>query len=182
VGAEIATTLGVPLAVFMVRKLGVPGHEELGMGALTTGGMRVLNRGIIEKLGIPESTIQSVIYHETQELARREKLYCRGQATPDFKNKVVILTDDGVATGSTMFLAVEALRQRGVAYVIVAVPVGPPEAISHLQGTADQAICLAEPERFASVGEWYRDFRQLTDREVCQILDTVLGETTAKSA
>jgi predicted phosphoribosyltransferase len=154
VGAEIARAVAAPLTVFVVRKLGVPGHEELAMGALTTGDMRLLNRGVVEKLGITESTIQSVIYRESQELARREKLYCRGQASPDFKEKVVILTDDGVATGSTMFLAVEALRQRGAAYIIVAVPVAPAEAISQLRGVADQVICLAEPEPFAAVGEW----------------------------
>jgi putative phosphoribosyl transferase len=171
VGAEIAKALDVPLTVFMVRKLGVPGHEELAMGAVTSGGMRLINSGVVETLGIPESLIQSVVYREMQELARREKLYCRGQKIPEVKGKVVILTDDGIATGSTMFLAVEALRRKGVAYIIVAVPVAPAEAISRLRGLADQVVCLAEPEPFAAVGEWYRDFRQLTDHEVCQILD-----------
>jgi putative phosphoribosyl transferase len=182
VGAEIAKALDVPLTVFMVRKLGVPGHEELAMGALTTGGVRLMNHGVIEKLRIPESTIADVICHETRELDRREKLYCRGQCTPDLKGKVVIVTDDGIATGSTMFLAVGALRQRGAAYVIVAVPVAPASAISQLRGAADQVMCLAEPEPFAAVGQWYRDFRQVTDREVCQLLDMHLGRQTAKSA
>jgi putative phosphoribosyl transferase len=171
VGAEIAKELDIPLTVFVVRKLGVPGHEELAMGALTSGGMRLINRGVIETLGISESRIQDVIYQEMQELARRERLYCRGERIPEVKGKVVILTDDGIATGSTMFLAVEALRQKGAAYIIVAVPVAPAEAISRLRGVADQVVCLAEPEPFAAVGQWYRDFRQLTDHEVCQILD-----------
>jgi predicted phosphoribosyltransferase len=182
VGAEIARALNASLTVFLVRKLGVPGHEELAMGALTTGGLRLLNRGVIEKLRIADSDIESVVYRETQELIRREKLYCRGQGSPDFKGKVVIITDDGIATGSTMFLAVEALRKRGAAYIVVGVPVAPAAAISQLRGVADQVICLAEPEPFAAVGEWYRDFRQVTDREVCQILDTLPGQYEAKSA
>jgi putative phosphoribosyl transferase len=175
VGAEIAKSLDVPLTVFMVRKLGVPGHEELAMGALTSGGMRLINRGVVETLGISESRIEGVIYREMQELARREKLYCRGQRMPDVEGRVVILTDDGIATGSTMFLAVESLRRQGAAYIIVAVPVAPAEAISRLRGVADQVICLAEPEPFAAVGEWYHNFRQLTDHEVCQILDELAG-------
>jgi putative phosphoribosyl transferase len=182
VGAEIAQALNAPLTVFLVRKLGVPGHEELAMGALTTGGLRLLNHGVIEKLRIADSAIDNVVYRETQELIRREKLYCRGQGSPDFKEKIVIITDDGIATGSTMFLAVDALRKRGAAYVVVAVPVAPAAAISQLRSVADQVICLAQPEPFAAVGEWYRDFRQVTDHEVCQILDTYLGQHEAKSA
>jgi putative phosphoribosyl transferase len=175
IGAEIAKVLDVPLTVFMVRKLGVPGHEELAMGALTSGGMRLINRGVVERLGIPDSLIEGVAYREMQELARREKLYCRGQRLPEVEGRVVILTDDGIATGSTMFLAVEALRRQGAGYIVVAVPVAPAEAISRLRGVADQVACLAEPEPFAAVGEWYRDFRQLTDHEVCQILDEQMG-------
>jgi predicted phosphoribosyltransferase len=182
VGAEIAKALQVPLMVFMVRKLGVPGHEELAMGALTSGGTHLLNHGVIEKLRITESTIQNVIHRETQELARREKLYCRGQEAPALRDMVVIITDDGIATGSTMFLAVEALRKHAAAYIVVAVPVAPAAAISQLRGVADQVLCLAEPEPFAAVGQWYRDFGQVTDREVCQILDALPGQQIAKSA
>jgi len=171
VGVEVAKALDVPLAVFLVRKLGVPGHEELGMGAVTTGGMRLINRAVTNSLHIAENTIDAVTQREKQELARRERLYARGQAVPDFRDKIVILVDDGIATGSTMMLAAEALRQQGAAYTVVAVPVAPLSAVSQLHQAADHVVCLAEPEPFGSVGEWYQDFHQLTDHEVCQILD-----------
>jgi predicted phosphoribosyltransferase len=181
VAVEVAKALSAPLTVFMVRKLGVPGHEELAMGALTTGDMRILNRGVIEKLQIAESTIDGIVHRESQALARQERLFCRGQASPDVNGKIVIVADDGIATGSTMYLAVEALRKRGAAYIVVAVPVAPAAAISQLRGAADQVICLAEPEPFTSVGEWYRDFHEVTDREVCQILDSLARPRLAQA-
>jgi putative phosphoribosyl transferase len=173
VGVEIATALGVPISVFIVRKLGVPGHEELAMGAITSGGMRLINRSVTESLNVPASVIENMARHEMFEVLRRERLYSHGHMR-DFKNKIVILTDDGIATGSTMILAAQALRQRGAQRIVAAVPVAPPETILELREIADEVICLSQPEPFVAVGAWYKNFAQLTDPEVCQILDRVL--------
>ncbi|MGZ4828918.1 MAG: phosphoribosyltransferase [Candidatus Angelobacter sp.] len=171
VGAEIAGVLGVPLTVFIVRKLGVPGQKELAMGAITSGGMRLINHSVTEALNIPASVIEDAAKREMLEIVRRETIYSRGRAMPDMKDKTVILTDDGVATGSTMILAVRALRQRGSREIVVAVPVAPSDTVSELRGIADEVICLSEPEPFRSVGIWYEDFEQVDDTEVCRILD-----------
>jgi putative phosphoribosyl transferase len=171
VGAEIATALEVPLTVYVVRKLGVPGHEELAMGALTSGGMRLINWPVVNSLRIPVNAIETTIAREQQELERRERLYARGHPLPEFKHKIIILTDDGIATGSTITLAVRALRQKGARKIVVAVPVSAPEATSELRRIADEVVSLCEPERFGSVGQWYEHFGQLDDREVCRILD-----------
>jgi putative phosphoribosyl transferase len=171
VGAEIAKELDVALTVFLVRKLGVPGHEELALGAITSGGMQLINHGVTNALHITDDVIQAVAQRETQELVRRERLYSRGEAIPDFKGKIVIVTDDGIATGSSMKLAAQALRRQGAAYIVIAVPVAPISAVSQLGEVADHVVCLMEPEPFQAVSEWYEDFHQLTDHEVCQILD-----------
>jgi putative phosphoribosyl transferase len=171
VGAEIATALEVPLTVYVVRKLGVPGHEELAMGALTSGGMRLINWPVVNSLRIPVNAIETTIAREQQELERRERLYARGHPLPEFKHKIIILTDDGIATGSTITLAVRALRQKGARKIVVAVPVSAPEATSELRRIADEVVSLCEPELFGSVGQWYEHFGQLDDREVCRILD-----------
>jgi len=171
VGAEIALALHAPLAVFMVRKLGVPGHEELAMGAVTSGGRTLINHAMINSLHISDREVELAVERELRELHRRERLYCRGCQIPEVKGKIVIVTDDGVATGSSMLLAAQALRAQGAAYVIVAVPVAPAEVISQLYKAVHEVICLAEPEPFVAVGHWYEDFHQLDDHEVCLILD-----------
>jgi putative phosphoribosyl transferase len=170
VAREVARTLGVPFDVFVVRKLGVPGHEELAMGAIATGDVRLLNHEVVDALGIPAKVIDSVAHHEGIELARREQLY-RGNRPPvSLANRIVILVDDGLATGSTMRAAVMAVRQQQPARVIVAVPVGAPSTCADLAREADDVICVRTPEPFVAVGLWYRDFTPTTDREVQLLL------------
>ena len=171
VAAEVAARLKAPLDVFVVRKLGVPGHEELAMGALASGGVRVLNDDVVEHLGIPDAVIDLVADREARELERREHLY-RGDAAPiEVRGATVVLVDDGLATGSTMKAAVRAVRQREPAEVIVGVPVGSVEACGELGREADQVVCLYVPRWFAAVGEWYADFSQTTDDEVRELLE-----------
>lgn len=177
VGAEIATALNLPLYVFAVRKLGVPGREELAMGAITSGGRTLINPATVNALHISPHEIQLEVEQELRELARRERLYSRGQRFPELKEKLVILTDDGVATGSTMLLAAQALRADGAAYIVVAVPVAPAETVSQLHQVANEVVCLATPDPFVAVGQWYEDFRQVTDHEVCSILDRLFERT-----
>lgn len=178
VGAEIASALNLPLHVFAVRKLGVPEHEELAMGAITSGGRTLINPATVNALHISPREIELEVEQELRELARRERLYCRGQRFPELKGKLVILTDDGVATGSTMLLAAQALREEGAAYIVIAVPVAPAEAMSQLHQVADEVVCLANPEPFVAVGQWYDDFTQVTDREVCAMLDRLFERTS----
>ncbi len=172
VAAEVSALLQAPLDVFVVRKLGVPGHEELAMGALATGGVRVLNDDVIAHLSIPPAAIDQVTAREQRELERRERLY-RGDRPPlDVRDRVAILIDDGLATGSTMRAAVRAVRPRGPAEVLVAVPVGSAEACADLGREADLVICAHIPRWFSAVGEWYGDFSQTSDEEVHDILET----------
>jgi putative phosphoribosyl transferase len=177
VAAEIAEALRVPLFVLVVRKLGVPGQEELAMGAITSGGKRLINRGVTSALNIPESEIDQVAWHETRELLRRERLYSRGQPMPDVRDKTIILVDDGIATGSSMVLAVQALREQEAGRIVVAVPVAPRGMVSQLGCLADEVLCVAVPEPFAAVGHWYQDFAQVTDQEVCRTLDRLVEQT-----
>ena len=170
VAAEIATELGVPLDVFVVRKLGVPGHEELAMGAVASGGVRVLNPDVIQPLGITLDIIDRVAQKELLEIDRREREYRGDRALPALDGATVILVDDGVATGSTMLAAVEAVRMHRPASVVVAAPVMSRDAITNLQRAADACIYLAAPEPFYGVGGWYRDFEQVTDDEVRELL------------
>jgi predicted phosphoribosyltransferase len=158
----------------VVRKLGVPGHPELAMGAITTGGKRLINRTVTQTLNIPESDIEEVARQETRELERRERLYCRGCQLPQVKDKIVILVDDGIATGSSMMVAVQSLREQAAGRVVVGVPVAPHIAVSQLSPLADEVVCLAQPEPFAAVGQWYRDFSQVEDHEVCRTLDRLI--------
>lgn len=174
VAAEIAEKLAAPLFVFVVRKLGVPGREELAMGAITSGGKRLINRDVTTALNIPESEVELVAWQETRELLRRERLYSRGQPMPEVTNKIVILVDDGIATGSSMVLAVQALRDREAGRIVVAVPVAPTGVASQLGCLADEFVCLAMPEPYAAVGQWYQDFAQVTDHEVCRTLDRLI--------
>src|SRR3979490_2478319 len=166
VAYEVARALGAPLDVFVVRKLGVPGYEELAMGAVATGGVRVLNDQLVERLGIPEDMIDAVAARERQELARRERLYRGGRPPPDVRGRTVILVDDGLATGATMHAAIQALRQQNPACIVVAVPTASHETCEEMRARADDVICGITPEPFDAVGRWYRDFSQTTDEEV----------------
>jgi len=170
VAFEVAKSLRVPLDVFMVRKLGVPGHEELAMGAIASGGIRVLNDSVIRSMRISEAVIDAVTERERTELERRERAY-RGQRTaPIVRQKTVILVDDGIATGSTMLAAVAALKQQQPARLVVAVPAAPAESCKELQQAVDELIVIAQPDPFYSVGQSYVVFGQTSDKEVQELL------------
>jgi len=174
VAREVSHALGVPFDVYVVRKLGVPGHEELAMGAIATGGVRQVNRDVVAALGIPGNVIDAVAAREQNELERREREY-RGNRVPlPLTSRTVILVDDGLATGSTMRAAVMAVRQQQPARVIVAVPVGAASTCADLATEADDVVCVRTPDPFVAVGLWYRDFTPTTDLEV----RTLLGKDT----
>src|SRR5467141_1683956 len=176
VAYEVARRLGAPLDVFVVRKLGLPGHEEFAMGALASGGVIVLDRAVIQGLGISSGAIEAAIAREQAELARREKLY-RGDRPPlEVTGKTVILVDDGLATGSTMRAAVAGLRQRGARRIVVAVPIAAPSTCRELSAEADEIVCAATPEPFVAVGRWYANFEQTTDEEVRAFLEAAARE------
>ena len=175
VGYEVARALRAPLDVFVVRKLGVPGHEELAMGAVASGGIRVLNDQVVRALGIPRDIIEDVTASELRELERREQLYRGERAAPDVRERVVILVDDGLATGATMQAAIAALRQRGPARIVVAVPTAAPETCTQLRDEVDDLICAMTPEPFHAVGFWYEDFSPTTDEEVQELLGRAAG-------
>ena len=170
VAYEIARALGAPLDVFVVRKLGVPGYEELAMGAVATGGVRVLNDQLVQRLRIPEYVIEAVATREQQELARRERLYRGGRPAPEVRGRTVILLDDGLATGATMRAAIMALRKLQPARIIVAVPTASCETCEELKPEVDDIICAITPDPFLAVGHWYQDFSQTTDDEVRELL------------
>lgn len=170
VAYEVARALHVPLDVFLVRKLGLPGQEELAMGAISSGGVRVLNEDVIGLLGIPNDVIENVTAKEQRELERRARSYRGDRPAPDVEGRTVILIDDGLATGSTIRAAVAALRRKHPARIVVAVPVGAPEICAELQNEADEIICVETPEPFYGVGAWYEDFSQTTDEEVRDLL------------
>lgn len=174
VARQVADALGVPFDVYLVRKLGVPGHEELAMGAIATGGVRQVNRDVVDALGIPGNVIDAVAERELRELERREQAY-RGNRRPlSLTNKTVILVDDGLATGSTMRAAVMSARLQQPARVIVAVPVGAAPTCAELATEADDVVCVRTPDPFVAVGLWYHDFTPTTDHEV----RALLGENT----
>jgi len=170
VGYEVALALGLPLEVMQVRKLGVPGHEELAMGAIASGGVRIVSENVVEALGIPERVIATVAAAEVQELERRERVYREGRLFPEMRGRTVILVDDGLATGSTMRAAVAALRSLGAARLVAAVPVAPKESCDAVREVVDEVVCASVPERFQAVGEWYDDFSQIGDQEVSELL------------
>jgi predicted phosphoribosyltransferase len=170
VAFEVAQALHVPMDVYLVRKLGVPGHEELAMGAVASGDVRVLNDDIVRSLGIPEAMIEAVAARELQELARRARLYRDDRPPVDVHEKTIILVDDGLATGATMMAAVRALRQQKPGRIVVAAPVAATDTCEQLRAFADEVICAATPEPFRAVGLWYDDFSQTTDEEVKQLL------------
>ena len=170
VGYEVAEALGAPLDVFLVRKLGSPGHRELAMGAIASGGVRVMNDEVVRWLNIRPDQIEAVAREEEQELIRREAAYKAGRGPLTLRDRTVILVDDGLATGSTMKAAVQAVRQHGPAAVIVAVPVGAPETCRDLRQFADDVVCASTPDPFSAVGQWYVRFDQTTDDEVRELL------------
>jgi len=171
VGLEVARALNAPLDVFVVRKLGVPGHEELAMGAIASGGVQVVNRDVVDNLRISRALIEKVAARERQELERREHLYRDDRPVPELRHKIVILVDDGLATGSTMHAAVAALRQKHPAKVIVAVPTAAPSTCNEFVTEVDEIVCAETPQPFYAVGAWYDDFTQVTDQQVREMLE-----------
>jgi predicted phosphoribosyltransferase len=171
VAFEVARALRAPLDVFLVRKLGLPEHEELAMGAIASGGIRVLNEAVVRTYNVPRNVIEAVTAGERQELVRRERSYRGNRPEPEIRGRTVILIDDGLATGSTMRAAVAALRDRGPARIVVAVPVGAADVCAEFREEADEAICAQAPESFRAVGLWYSDFSQTTDEEVHDLLE-----------
>jgi predicted phosphoribosyltransferase len=170
VACPVAEALDAPLDLFLVRKLGTPGHRELAMGAIASGGIRVLNDEVVRWYGISPAAIDAVAREEEQELMRRDATYREGREAPPLEGKIVIVIDDGLATGSTMMAAVKAVRQQHPAKVIVAVPVGAPDTCEALATVADEVVCVRMPEPFSAVGQWYVDFDQTADEEVRQLL------------
>ena len=176
VAHEVAKYLRVPLDVFIVRKLGVPGFEELAAGAIASGGVRVLNEDVMRAIPHADQTIEAVAARETAELKRREQIYRQGSPAPVLRDRIVILVDDGLATGATMRAAVKALRQQGAAKIVVAVPVGPSETCREIEEQADETICLRTPAFFQAVGQYYEDFSQTTDEDVRKFMGPVARE------
>lgn len=171
VAFEVAESLHAPLDVFLVRKLGVPGHEELAMGAIASGGVRVLNQGVVDSFQIPGRLIDAVTAREQRELERREYAYHGNRPAPDVRGKTVILVDDGLATGSSMQAAIAALKQQQPARVVVAVPTAPPDTCQELRKEVDEVVCAATPEPFHAVGLWYEDFSETTDDDIRALLE-----------
>jgi putative phosphoribosyl transferase len=170
VAFEVAEALGVPLDVFVVRKLGVPGYEELAMGAIASGGVRVLNEDVMHQLDIVPEFIQTVAAHEQRILEYREHFYRDEQPAPEVQGRTVILVDDGLATGATMRAAVAALRQRQPARLVIAVPVAASSTCEELRAVVDEVVCAATPKPFQAVGLWYEDFSATSDAEVRDLL------------
>jgi putative phosphoribosyl transferase len=170
VGFEVARLLELPLDLLLVRKLGVPGSEELAIGAVASGGVSVLNTDVVATYWIGDEAIEAVAVQARQELERRERLYRGDRPVPEVRGRCVIVVDDGIATGATLRAGVMALRQRLPACIVAAVPVAPVDALAQLRQEADEVACLASPEPFVAVGRWYRDFSQTTDDEVRELL------------
>jgi putative phosphoribosyl transferase len=179
VAFQVAQALEAPLDVFVVRKLGVPGHEELAMGAVASGGAWVLNEDVVQALSIPDDIIRSVAARELREVRRRERAYRDDRPAPDVRGRTVIVVDDGLATGSTMRAAVAALKQLGPAGIVVAVPAGAPSTCADLALEVDECICCITPDPFFAVGVWYENFVQTTDDEVRALLARADNEMTA---
>jgi predicted phosphoribosyltransferase len=181
VAAQVAKALDAPLDAFLVRKLGVPGQEELAMGAVASGGVRILNGEVVEYFGLSWPVIERVTAHERSDLERRERRYRHGADPIDPRGRIVLLVDDGLATGSTMLAAVEALRKRGPASIVVAVPVAPPSTVQMLAKSADEVVCVLTVEPFDAVSRFYENFTQTTDDEVCAVLEGVRTQCLTQS-
>jgi predicted phosphoribosyltransferase len=173
VAYEVARALHAPLDVYLVRKLGVPGQEELAMGAIASGGVKVINQQLVREAGLRREQIDQVAASEVAELHRREQAYRHDRPAPALEGRVCILVDDGLATGSTMHAAVLSVRAQAPQAVVVAVPVGPAETCASLQAVADRVVCMANPVPFMAVGSWYEDFRPPSDAEVRELLNTL---------
>lgn len=171
VAYEVSRALNVPLDIFLVRKLGLPGREELAIGAIASGGIRVLNDDVIRVLSVPEEIIQFVAKRELQELKRREQSYRGNRPAPDVRDRTVILVDDGLATGASMRAAVKGLRAHQPARIVVAVPAAAPEVCEAFRQEVDEIVCAMTPEPFYGVGRWYEEFSQTTDKEVRSLLE-----------
>jgi predicted phosphoribosyltransferase len=178
VAFEVARALNVPMDVFVVRKLGVPGHEEVAMGAIASGGVRVLNEDIVLGLGIPDEIIDMVTAREEMELERREREYRGGRPPIEVQGRTVILVDDGLATGSSMRVAALAMEKKNPAQIIVAVPVGAPGTCAEFESVVDKVVCGVTPEPFWAVGQWYQDFSQISDEEVRDLLNRAANVAT----
>jgi putative phosphoribosyl transferase len=181
-GYVVATALRVPLDVMLVRKLGVPGHEELAMGAIASGGVRVISDVVVRALGIPDRAIAAAAANEEHELERRERAYRGGRPPAEVRGRTVILVDDGLATGSTMRAAVAALKAQNPKRLVVAVPVAAAETCESLRHEVDEVICALTPEPFLAVGQWYQDFSQSTDKEVRELLQGAADELVVPPA
>lgn len=182
VAYKIAETLDAPLDVLIVRKLGVPWHSELAMGAIASGGVQVLNEDVVRSTGVTEKQLKAVLERERTELARREQRYRGNRPNPKLSGKTLILVDDGLATGATMRAAIEAVRQQGAGRVVVAVPVAPGDTMRRLGALADEVVCLSSPEPFYAIGQWYARFDQTTDEEVCDLLRRNWGRHPSSEA
>ncbi len=182
VGAQVARRLNVPLDVFVVRKLGLPGHPELAMGAIASGGVRVFNGDVVNSLRIPDEVIDAVTAEELQELQRRERSYRDDLPPPEVAGQTVIIVDDGVATGSTMAAAIAALRQSGAGRIIVAAPTIARSTCDYLRETADDVVAVLAPIEFYGVGQWYEDFSQTSDEEVRKLLAQANQRVTQAAA
>jgi putative phosphoribosyl transferase len=180
VAFEIARSIHAPLDVFLVRKIAAPGQEELAMGAVATGNVRILQRDVIQALGISEAMIERATASALEELARRERVYRGSRPSPEVRGRIVILVDDGLATGSTMHAAVAALKQQQPARIVIAVPVAPPETCEEFRTEVDEVVCIATPEPFHAVGQWFANFAQLSDDEVRDYLERAGEEFAAR--
>jgi predicted phosphoribosyltransferase len=178
VAFEVARALNAPMDVFVVRKLGVPGHEEVAMGAIASGGVRVLNEDVVLGLGIPDEIIDMVTAREEMELERREREYRGGRPPIEVQGRTVILVDDGLATGSSMRVAALAMEKKNPAQIIVAVPVGAPGTCAEFESVVDKVVCGVTPEPFWAVGQWYQDFSQISDEEVRDLLNRAANVAT----
>jgi len=176
IGEEVAKALHAPLDIFVVRKLGVPGHEELAMGAIASGGVRIINPSVVRSLEIPDRTIDAVAAREQRELERRERYYRDGRHALEVRGRIVLVVDDGLATGATMKAAVAAIRKMHPSRIVVAVPVAAPETCAELDEEVDEVVCSRTPDPFMAVGIWYRHFPQLTDEEVRDLLQSSAEE------
>ena len=171
VAYPVAMALNAPLDIFLVRKLGVPGQEELAMGAIASGDIIILNERLVQELQIDQAEIDEVITREKQIIEIREKTYIGDRKPADMKNKIVLLIDDGIATGATILAAIAAIKKRGCAKIIIAVPVAPPDTVEMLRREVDDIVCLYTPVFFSAIGYFYMDFEQTTDQEVITLLN-----------